>query len=87
MSSNYRTSGYENSSTILLLIVAAAIFFLVLLISSGTFFLNSGSKEDKCVAKGVKMNAIYAKTSSGQCYSSGCKEGYEYDDEGVCKKI
>jgi hypothetical protein len=87
MSSNYRTSGYENSSTIFLLITAAGILLLVLLISSGTFYLNSGSKDDECVAKGVKMNAIYTMTSSGQCYSSGCKEGYEYDDEGVCKII
>mgnify|MGYP006077370907 CR=1 FL=1 len=87
MSSNYRTSGSGNSSTILLLIVAVAVFVLVLFISLGTFFLNSGSKEDKCIAKGVKMNVIYAMTSSGQCYNSGCKEGYEYDDEGICKII
>ena len=85
MSYNYRT--YEMSSTILLPVVAAAICLLVVFISSGTFLFNSESKEDKCTAKGAENNMIYLISDSGECYNTGCKEGYEYDEDGNCVEL
>lgn len=85
MSYNYRTPIMSGSSgTIMFLLAICAIVILGALVFSGTFLLNSKSEEDECLSMGNKDNLVYAKSSSGECYSTGCKPGFNFNEDGDC---
>lgn len=73
-----------NSGTIMFLLAICAIVILGALVFSGTFLLNSKSEEDECLSMGNKDNLVYAKSSSGECYSTGCKPGFNFNEDGDC---
>lgn len=81
MSYSYRTPASGSSGTILFLIVMITSCMLVFGVMSGTFLFNSKSE---CQAMGDKYNLTVAVSSSGECYTTGCKPGYSHNDDGDC---